>query len=69
MEQFKTKHYTFDFDPIGVQPTKITNKDGKSFYVMADELMGFVAQLVRAQRIRALEMSTDGEVLGLGRLR
>lgn len=42
MATFKTKHYTFEFDRAMVQSVKITNRDGKSFFVMAKELRDFM---------------------------
>jgi uncharacterized protein (UPF0216 family) len=59
---FRTPHYTFLDNTRSVQ---IVNRDGKKFYVMTDELIEFVAHLVRLKKVEKLMSMTTNEVLGV----
>jgi hypothetical protein len=59
--------YTFEYEPDLFGSVKITNSDGKQFYVMASALLAFMAGVVREQKIAKLEAATTNEILGLPR--
>lgn len=65
--KISTAHYVFDYDPQMVHPVKSTNKDGKSFHVMAGELIEFMATVVREQQADNLERRSDLDVLGFNK--
>lgn len=54
MATFKTRHYSFEYDPAGVQSVKISNREGKYFYVMARELAAFMRFTEREKKIQEL---------------
>lgn len=66
MEKRTEKHgfYTFEFDSELREPVKITNKEGKVFFVMGPALKSFLAELLRINATNRALSATDRELLG-----
>lgn len=66
MEQRTEKHglYTFEFDTELVGSVKITNKEGKSFFVMGSALKGLFASVLRASNIERANKASSRDLLG-----
>ena len=56
--------YTFEYDTCLIGSVKITNTDGRSFYLMGSALKAFLADLLRTHNVAAAINASDKDVVG-----